>query len=567
MLYDVIVIGGGVSGLSAAYALVQNGLRVLVVERGKHIYQRNRSDMLDVSNGIGGAGLFSDGKLSMYPSASKLWKLQRKELETAYQYVRKLLHDIGTEIDEFSEEWCQDFLQDGVQKHYESKLINIEQRLKLVFLLYQGIGGSNILTESNVIKITKSGDLYCLEIRKGRTDCTHQARALIVAGGKHCFDKLVANPGGIDVSKMSYTLEIGFRVECDNSEFDYYDNPQLDVKLIKRSGNHSIRTFCCCRDGIVLESSSYDMRSLNGSSTDWEQTGKTNIGILIRADEDEGRKLKKVLGESFFKQSGKTITLGDYLSAKESIFDDKVDSLMRNFIKEHFPIMSASNAVIHYPSIEKDGKYPELNDVLKIPKENIWVAGDATGLFRGLLSAMVSGAIAADTLSIRHKLCEKELRERLHIKVSTTEERKVVFTAQSKQYFYCRDVVCEYVLSNGCIPVNPFRIFDYFLSDRVERDLIRNGNNEMIKRCDELWVFGNVSDGVLFEIYMCRQMGKPVRFFNIATRSSEIRELKTEEITFEPEIHSYGVKREDLLVLVENRGAVPDALQMELDLW
>ena len=44
MLYDVIIIGGGVSGLSAAYALAQKKKRVLVVERGKHIFERKRKD-------------------------------------------------------------------------------------------------------------------------------------------------------------------------------------------------------------------------------------------------------------------------------------------------------------------------------------------------------------------------------------------------------------------------------------------------------------------------------------------------------------------------------------------
>jgi flavin-dependent dehydrogenase len=82
MLYDVIIIGGGVSGLSAAYALSQKKQRVLVVDRGKHIFERQRSDKFDVANGIGGAGLFSDGKLSMYPSATNLWKLSKEDLIT-----------------------------------------------------------------------------------------------------------------------------------------------------------------------------------------------------------------------------------------------------------------------------------------------------------------------------------------------------------------------------------------------------------------------------------------------------------------------------------------------------
>ena len=47
----------------------------------------------------------------------------------------------------------------------------------------------------------------------------------------------------------------------------------------------------------------------------------------------------------------------------------------------------------------------------------------------------------------------------------------VVYTAQSKQFFYCRDAVCQFVFENNAIPLNPFRVFDYFLNDRVDRDL------------------------------------------------------------------------------------------------
>ena len=57
----------------------------------------------------------------------------------------------------------------------------------------------------------------------------------------------------------------------------------------------------------------------------------------------------------------------------------------------------------------------------------------------------------------------------------------VIYTAQSKQHFYCRDAVCEFVFRQDSIPINPFRLFDYFLSDRVERDKIRAANAEI---CD-----------------------------------------------------------------------------------
>lgn len=564
MLYDVIIIGGGVSGLSAAYALSQKKRRVLVVERGKQIFERQRTDKFDVANGIGGAGLFSDGKLSMYPSATNLWKLRKVDLMIAYAEVKSILERVGVNIDDYLETWNKETTKTGVHKQYQSLLMNIEQRMKLIFLFCQIIGEDRIMVESNVTKVEKANGLYHIEINHNERMVSHQAKALIIAGGKHCFQKLMQKSKHITYEKKNYVLETGLRIECDNEEFDYYEHPQIDVKLVEDKCERMIRTFCCCRDGIILESTSYNLKSLNGSSSDWEKTGRTNIGILIQAEGNNGKALRRALGDSFFTQEKKKVKLSDYLFDGLVLFGNETDELVRGFIKEHFPKMTNGEGVLYYPSVEKDGYYPELNDVLQIPSEDVWVIGDATGLFRGLTSSLVSGQLAADYISRKLQSYEKELRERLHIKVSDTKEKKVVFTAQSKKYFYCRDAVCEFVLRKGCIPVNPFRIFDYFLGDRVDRDLIRNGNNEMIKRCDELWVFGNVSDGVLFEIYMCQQLGKVVRFFNIATRAQEIIELRPEEINFEPEIHAYQIKKEDLLALVGNKGGMPTGIQLEL---
>ena len=126
--------------------------------------------------------------------------------------------------------------------------------------------------------------------------------------------------------------------------------------------------------------------------------------------------------------------------------------------------------------------------------------------------------------------------------------RPVVYTAQSKQYFYCRDAVCEFVFSQGCIPVNPFRLFDYFLGDRVDRDKIRAANAEMLSRSDQVWVFGEtLADGVLAEIAQAASEGKPVRYFNIDNAASRIAELDEGSLDFEQEVRaSTGMSAEEL---------------------
>jgi hypothetical protein len=133
-------------------------------------------------------------------------------------------------------------------------------------------------------------------------------------------------------------------------------------------------------------------------------------------------------------------------------------------------------------------------------------------------------------------------------------DKLVVYTAQSKKFFYCRDAVCEFVFSCNGIPVNPFRVFDYFLSDRVDRNKVREANAEVLARCDEVWVFGEaLADGVLLEIAQAVTEGKPLRYFSIDNHADRIHELKPECLHFENEVHNdTGLTQAELLKKILN---------------
>ena len=166
---------------------------------------------------------------------------------------------------------------------------------------------------------------------------------------------------------------------------------------------------------------------------------------------------------------------------------------------------------------------------------------------------MLSGIYCGNSICYE---IEKNVRNNiayLGIKESDSASMDMIFTAQSKNYFYCRDTICEYVLRQGKLPVNPFRVFDYFLGDRVDRELIRRGNNQLLKACKELWVFGPIADGVLFEIAQAIRQKKQIRFFRLGTRVEEIGEIKIDDISFEPEVHARQVKKTDLIAFVQNQ--------------
>ena len=118
----------------------------------------------------------------------------------------------------------------------------------------------------------------------------------------------------------------------------------------------------------------------------------------------------------------------------------------------------------------------------------------------------------------------------------------VVFTAMSKKYFYMRFFVTKFVLDQGVVPINPFTSFDYFLLDAVERDTVRRANNTLVARADELWVFGDIADGVRAEIIQAWQQQKTVRFFAFRD-DKHIYEVEIGELVYEDGVETLTQRR------------------------
>jgi hypothetical protein len=109
----------------------------------------------------------------------------------------------------------------------------------------------------------------------------------------------------------------------------------------------------------------------------------------------------------------------------------------------------------------------------------------------------------------------------------------VVFTAQSAHTAFMRHHICKFVLEKGCVPINPFMSFDYFLLDTVPRDSIRQANNTLLQKADELWTFGAIADGVLEEIRLARKLGMPVKHYSLGKDTASIVRLEPGDLEYE----------------------------------
>ena len=94
--------------------------------------------------------------------------------------------------------------------------------------------------------------------------------------------------------------------------------------------------------------------------------------------------------------------------------------------------------------------------------------------------------------------------------------RKLIYIAISNRNFYWRMQITKFVLDEGYVPINPFMLFDYYLLHTVPKILVREAINNLLARCDEVWVFGRLSLGVKVQMGIAKRLRKPMRFYDIA---------------------------------------------------
>ena len=125
-----------------------------------------------------------------------------------------------------------------------------------------------------------------------------------------------------------------------------------------------------------------------------------------------------------------------------------------------------------------------------------------------------------------------------HPALNLEENKNLIYTAMSKHYFYYRMFISKYVIEQHKVPLNPFMIFDYFLLDSIDRNLIRESNNNLVRRADELWVFGPISDGVLAEIKIAQKMGKEINYFKLK-KPHKIIQISKKEVEMEDNVKEF----------------------------
>ncbi len=73
---------------------------------------------------------------------------------------------------------------------------------------------------------------------------------------------------------------------------------------------------------------------------------------------------------------------------------------------------------------------------------------------------------------------------------------------------------CRFAVAERRIPLAPHLYFPQFLSESSERETAFRMNFELLKLCDEIWVFGDdLSEGMVLELSRAKTLCKTIRYY------------------------------------------------------
>lgn len=407
---DVLIVGAGPAGLAAAAACRQSNVSYFICDLGERLSQRSRSDPSSLVCGTGGAGLYSDGKFSFFPSATKLWNLEDSEaLRRAYEWFGELVSPFGVEVPRFENvdpPVVPVLMHDSVkQKRYKSQYVAFEVRRRLIGMLEQQ-HGPYLMNEvfARLLIEGDGGSVVCEVERERGVRTTSSQRGIIFAAGRH---GPLAFHAATSLPTVFRFVELGVRIEQSASEFFLRGQPDLDPKLLlPLSPDSECRTFCCCREGEAVETHTPEgILSLSGRA-DVGATGRSNVGFNLRTR-------NQALGTQIWREyvsidQAPNVRETEWMQGQELISEETMihvagwvgptaaSMLVRGLenLIDAFPDLKMARVRLLGPCVEGVGWYPAIDQSLRVTPYPLWVAGDATGIFRGLTASFVSGYYA-----------------------------------------------------------------------------------------------------------------------------------------------------------------------------
>ena len=445
MDYKVIIVGAGPAGIFSALTLADQGIKpILLLELGKDLSERKRRNSNDMLCGWGGAGAYSDGKLTL---SSEIGGLLGEYLEP------DSLNQILQTSDEI---WVEHGAPEAVFGEASPELEDLADRARLANLVLipsriRHIGTENCqvvldrLRQSMVDRVetrtstpvenllAENGRIQGVKLESGET---LTSQFVVAAPGRSGASWMKKEAESLGLNTQASPVDIGVRVELPAPVLKNITDIIYESKLIyySKTFDEKVRTFCMNPYGEVVIEKTKEVVTVNGHSYARKKSENTNFAILVSSaftepfDDPIGyglyiARLANLLGNGPIVQR-----LGDLLTGRRSTPERINRCLTRPTLPEAtpgdlsfvFPYRHLQSIIEMLRALEKiapgvnsrhtllygvEVKFYsnriELSSELETGVQNLFAIGDGAGITRGLIQASASGILAARAIAQR----------------------------------------------------------------------------------------------------------------------------------------------------------------------
>ncbi len=440
--YRVIIVGSGPSGIFAALTLSRVGVKdIAIFERGKDIQDRERGRGMELLCGWGGAGAFSDGKLTLSPTVGGFLSdfIPQKELMNLIKEADEtyLLFGAPKEVLGQSSDKTEALYQ-------EARLAGLE----FIPMEIRHLGTENCIPLLKRVRENLRGkiDVFFetpvkeLRVEKGKAtgvslhDGTSLKADFVICGPGRVGAEWIKNEvARLKISSIPSPVDIGVRVEAPASILRKLTDLAYEAKFIyySKTFDDRVRTFCMNPFGEVVTETIEDIVTVNGHSYAKKKTENTNFAILVSNTFTEpfrdpigyGRyiaRLANLLGNGVIVQR-----LGDLLDGRRSTPDrinrcithptlisatpgDLSFVLPYRHLKSIIEMLEALDRItsgifsrhtlLYGVEVKFYTNRVKISPTLETDIQNLFLIGDGAGITRGLMQASISGILAANEI-------------------------------------------------------------------------------------------------------------------------------------------------------------------------
>jgi len=455
--FDVIIVGGGPAGLFAAYHLrTHSDLSVLLVEKGQPAGKRRcplqgqggclHCNPCNILSGMGGAGLFSDGKLNFIPKLGKTDLTQFMPLPEALALIDETeaifsAHGMDGPVYPTDMDRARTIRKEARKLGIDLLLIRqkhlgSERLPEYIAAMSEGLrqAGVVIHTGEEVLDVTvAAGRVTGVTTRQG----AYEAPAVILAPGRVGAEWMggLARRHGLTCSQRG--IEVGVRVEVHNDILQDVTDVIYDPTFFVRTRKYDdqTRTFCTNQGGFVALENYQDFVCVNGHAYMEAKSESANFAFLSKVVLTDPVSDNQAYGEAIGRLAtmiggGKpilqrfgdlkrgrrstwsrirrgsilptlpSVTCGDIAMAlPERIVANLADGLEQ--LNAVVPGVANDETLLYAPEIKFFATQIDTTPQLETAVAGMYVAGDGPGVAGNIVSAAATGLIPAKAILAR----------------------------------------------------------------------------------------------------------------------------------------------------------------------